>query len=217
MTRISIPPDAKLRVVGDVHGDATGFAYALATDRFVIQLGDIVDHGPDSAATLRDERAHFDLVRCGVGIYGLDPFGDDPAGHGLEPAMSLRATVGAVKACRPGESTGYGRRFVAGTHTTVATIPVGYGDGYRRSFEGACVAVGGSLRPVTGTVSMDNITVDLGPGGSSVRPGDEAWLLGGGGPRAEELARVAGTINYEITCGISGRPSRLLHRDGDPV
>ncbi|MEI2703464.1 MAG: alanine racemase [Baekduia sp.] len=173
-------------------------------------------HAANSAAMLRDASAHFDLVRCGVAAYGLDPFGGDPGDHGLEPAMSVRATVGAVKPCAAGESAGYGRRFIAASDTTIATIPIGYGDGYRRGYEGVWVAIGGSRRPVSGTISMDNITVDLGPGASDVQPGDEAWVLGEGGPRAEELASVAGTINYEVTCGIGARPSRVHHRDGIP-
>lgn len=173
-------------------------------------------HAANSAAVLRDPASHFDLVRCGVAIYGLDPFGEDPAAHGLEPAMALTAAVGAVKRCAAGESAGYGRRFIAEQDTVLATIPVGYGDGYRRALTNrAEVAIGGTRHPVRGTVSMDNITVDVGP--AAVAPGDTVELLGGAGPSAEELARAIDTINYEITCGFTARPERLWHRDGVPL
>ncbi len=92
----------------------------------------VVLHAANSAATFRRPEAHLDLVRCGVAIYGLDPFGEDPARRGLEPALTLESYVAAVKPAAPGQSAGYGRRFVAERPTTVATVPVGYGDGVRR-------------------------------------------------------------------------------------
>ena len=90
-------------------------------------------HAANSAATLREPAPHFDLVRCGVAIYGMDPFGEDPARSGLEPALTLRSYVAAVKPIAPGESAGYGRRFVAAAPTRIATVPIGYGDGLRRA------------------------------------------------------------------------------------
>jgi alanine racemase len=180
----------------------------------------IVVHAANSAATLRDPAAHFDMVRCGVAIYGLDPFGENPASHGLLPALELHAAVAAVKSCATGESVGYGRRFVAEESTTIATIPVGYGDGYRRALsDRAEVLIGGHRYPVRGTISMDNTTVELGPA-SGISPGDEVTLLGRSGEEiitAEELASRSDTINYEITCAVTTRPSRLWHRDGVAV
>lgn len=174
---------------------------------------ELVVHAANSAATLRDPASHFDLVRCGVAIYGLDPFGEDPAAHGLRPALELRSYVAAVKACAPGESAGYGRRFVAQRPTRIATIPVGYGDGYRRALGNrAEVLIGGRRYPVAGTVSMDNVTVDVGLDGD-VRTGDEAILIGGG-ILAEELARRMDTINYEVTTGLLPRVPRVHHRGG---
>ena len=124
---------------------------------------DAVIHAANSAATLRDPATHFDLVRCGVAIYGLDPFQRDPAEQELEPALDLRSYVAAVKPIAPGQSAGYGRRFVADHPTTLATIPIGYGDGVRRALtNNADVVVRGRRHPLVGTVSMDNITVDLG-------------------------------------------------------
>ncbi len=176
-------------------------------------------HAANSAATLREPAARFDLVRCGVAIYGLDPFQADPAAHGLEPALELTTWVSAVKPCAPGESAGYGRRFVATAPTVLATLPIGYGDGVRRALTNdADVLIGGRRRPLVGTVSMDNVTVDLGAeGGAQV--GDEAVLVGTRGDErilAEELAGRLGTINYEITCGLTARVPRVHHRDGEP-
>jgi alanine racemase len=172
----------------------------------------LVLHAANSAATLRESRAHLDMVRCGIAIYGLDPFGADPSAHDLRPALTLESYVAAVKPVAPGQSAGYGRRFVAREPTMIATVPIGYGDGYRRGLtNNADVLVGGRRRPVVGTVSMDNITVDLGPDGGGVRVGDRVTLIGAqDGERiaAEELARRLDTINYEITCGISARVPR---------
>ena len=180
----------------------------------------LVLHTANSAATLRDPATHFDLVRTGVAIYGLDPFQRDPGDHGLEPVLELQSYVAEVKPIAPGESAGYGRRFVAEHPTTLATVPVGYGDGVRRALtNNADVLVGGRRRPLRGTVSMDNVTIELAPGEPQADRGDEAVLIGGqGGERilAEEWARRLDTINYEITCGLSRRVRRVYHRDGVP-
>jgi alanine racemase len=149
------------------------------------------------------------------------PFGEDPAAHGLEPALELASYVAEVKPCAAGQSAGYGRRFVAASDTVVATLPIGYGDGVRRGLtNNAAVLVDGRRRPLVGTVSMDNVTLDLGPDGGGVRRGDEAVLIGArGGERilAEEVARRLDTINYEVTCGISARVPRVHHRGGELV
>jgi alanine racemase len=173
----------------------------------------VVVHAANSAATLAAPETHFDLVRCGVAIYGLDPFQGDPAASGLEPALELRSYVAEVKRCHAGESAGYGRRFVARRDTWIGTIPIGYGDGVRRGLgDNADVLVGGRRYPLVGTISMDNITVDLGPAdGEPPLRGADAVLIGRqGGQRilAEEVARRLGTINYEVTCGISARVPR---------
>src|SRR3954466_6149341 len=177
-------------------------------------------HAANSAATLRDPASHFDLVRAGIAIYGLDPFQRDPADHGLEPALELVSYVAEVKPVAPGESAGYGRRFVAPEPTTLATVPVGYGDGVRRALtNNADVLIGGRRRPLRGTLSMDNVTVDLGPE-PDVERGAEAVLIGAQASErvlAEEWARRLDTINYEVTCAISARVPRSYHRDGAPA
>lgn len=180
----------------------------------------VILHAANSAATLRDRAAHFDMVRAGVAIYGLDPFLKDAAARDLEPALELRSHVSAVKPIAPGESAGYGRRFVATVPTHTATIPIGYGDGVRRGLtNNADVLVRGERRPLVGTVSMDNVILDVGsPPAAAV--GDDAVLIGAQGAQrisAEEVAGRLGTINYEVTCGLLPRVPRVYHRDGEPV
>src|SRR3954470_10491012 len=178
----------------------------------------VLVHAANSAATLSVPESRFDMVRCGIGIYGLDPFHRDPFAHGLTPALSLHTYVAEVKRCAPGQSAGYGRRFVAEEPTFLGTLPVGYADGVRRALtNNADVLVNGRRVPLVGTVSMDNITVDL--GSSPPDPGEPAIVIGEqGGERilAEELADRLGTINYEVVTGISGRVPRTYVR-GDSV
>ena len=173
---------------------------------------DLIVHAANSAATYREPAAHFDMVRCGIAIYGLDPFHEDPGERGLTPALTLESYVAAVKRFEPGESAGYGRRWRAQGPTWVGTLPIGYGDGWRRGLtNNADVLVRGRRYPVAGTVSMDNNTIDLGPE-TDVVAGDRAVLIGeDGGERilCEEVARRLGTINYEVTCGLSARVRRL--------
>jgi alanine racemase len=181
---------------------------------------EVAVHAANSAATLAEPASHFDLVRCGIAIYGCDPMNQDPDDHGLEPALELSSYLAAVKAARPGDSAGYGRTFIAERETTLGTLPIGYADGIRRALgNNGDVLIGGRRYPLAGTVSMDNITVDLGPA-AVVAPGERAIIIGrDGGERqtAEDLARAIGTINYEITCGISKRVPRAYHRDGVEV
>jgi len=179
---------------------------------------DLIVHAANSAATMRDPRAHFDMVRCGVAIYGLDPFGVDPAERGLAPALTLSSYVADVKLCRAGESAGYGRRFVAERDTWLGLLPIGYGDGWRRGLSNnAEVLIDGARYPLVGTVSMDNVTIDLGADASAQRMlGRPAVLIGDDGDEritAEDVARRLDTINYEITCGLTPRVPRVHHND----
>jgi alanine racemase len=197
----------------DERGDAH-FGEQLAAFRsFVDEVGrpELRVHAANSAATLRDSASHFDMVRCGIAVYGMDPFHTDPADHGLEPALSLYSYVGLVRRFDEGESAGYGRRWHAERPTWVATIPIGYGDGWRRALSnGADVLIRGRRHPLVGTISMDNITVALGDD-TDVEVGDEVVLIGRQGDErilAEEVARRLGTINYEVTCGLSPRVRR---------
>jgi alanine racemase len=164
-------------------------------------------HIANSAATLSIPEARLDAVRCGVALYGLSPFGRDPEEHGLEPVLSWRSYVAQAKVLRGGNSTGYGRRFVADEETRIGLVPVGYGDGFRRGLTGTEVLVAGTRRRVLGTVSMDSFAVELGeePEGAPV-------TLVGHGVLVEDHARHAGTINYEITTGMVSDPRRAERR-----
>ena len=171
----------------------------------------VLVHAANSAAVLRDQRSHYGMARCGVAIYGLDPFQRDPAEQGLRPALSLHSHVADVKRFPAGASAGYGRKWKAPVDTWIGVVPLGYGDGVRRALtNNADVLVGGRRYPLVGTVSMDNLTIDLGPG-TDVEPGDEAVLIGRQGEEAilaEEVAARLETINYEVTCAISPRVPR---------
>lgn len=177
--------------------------FRTAAERFPHALR----HIANSAATLRLPEARFDAVRCGIALYGLSPFGGDPARDGLEPVLSWRSCVRLVKTLGPGESTGYGRGFVAERATRVGIVPVGYGDGFRRGLEGGEVLVAGRRRRIAGRISMDAFAVELPDG----EVGDAVTLIGAG-LLAEEHARRLGTINYELTCGIRADPRRATRR-----
>ena len=172
-------------------------------------------HAANSAATLAAPGAHFDMVRCGVAIYGLDPFGRSAAEQRLEPALSVHSYVADVKRFGAGASAGYGATWHAGEDTFVGVVPIGYGDGVRRALSNnGEVLAAGRRHPIVGTISMDNLTIDLGPD-PLVEPGDPVVVLGPQGDdaiAAEELAAAIGTINYEITCGISSRVPREYRR-----
>lgn len=175
--------------------------FRVAAEQFPCALR----HVANSAATLRLPEARFDAVRCGIALYGLSPFGGDPGHDGLEPVLSWRSSIRLVKTLGIGESTGYGRRFVADRPTRIGIVPVGYGDGFRRGLTGAEVLVAGRRRRVVGAVSMDAFAVEL-PEGEA---GDPVTLIGDG-LLAEEHAYRLGTINYEVTCGIRSDPRRVI-------
>ena len=167
--------------------------FRAATDALGVER-----HAANSAGALRFPEARFDAVRVGIALYGLSPFGADPGDDGLEPVLSWRSSLAQVKRLRPGESTGYGRCFVAERETWIGIVPVGYADGFRRDLTGTEVLVDGRRQRVVGTVSMDAVAVGL-PGELPV--GTPVTLVGDG-LLLEEHARVAATINYELACGI---------------
>jgi len=164
----------------------------------------LMRHLANSAGALRLPSSRFDAARCGVALYGLSPFDEDPVADGLEPALSWRSHLAQVKRLEPGESTGYGRRFVAEAPTWIGLVPVGYADGFRRDLTGTEVRVGGEPRRVVGTVSMDTFAVQL---EREEPPGTPVTILGHG-VLAEAHARVAGTINYELTSRLNSDPRR---------
>jgi alanine racemase len=190
-------------------------------------------HVANSAATLRGPRAHFDMVRTGIALYGLAPANDDPFAHGLRPAMKLVSYLAGVREAVPGDSVGYGRTWIAGEATRVGIVPVGYADGVRRALGNRGeVLVAGRRCSIIGRISMDQMTVLL-PGDWG-RPGDEVVLFGPAGdgvpdrpdvvwtepdgPRSdapetprilcEEMAALLDTINYEVVCDVAPRVAR---------
>jgi alanine racemase len=169
--------------------------------------GRYVRHAANSAAALMMAETRLDAVRCGIALYGIDPMGHDASRWGLRPALRWESELAQVRRLAPGESTGYGRRFVAKEETWIGIVPVGYADGFRRDLTGSEVVAGGVRVPVIGTVSMDALAVLL-PG-----PADRGApvTLVGDGVTFEAHAAVAGTIGYELACGIRvarGRATR---------
>jgi alanine racemase len=164
----------------------------------------LIRHVANSAAALRLAESRFDAARCGIALYGISPFNSDPADDGLRPALSWRSRLAQVRLLQPGESTGYGRRFVAERPTWTGIVPVGYADGFRRDMTGTEVLVDGEPRRAIGTVSMDAVAVDL----DRELPVGTPVTIVGDGLLVERHAEVAGTIGYEIACGINSDPAR---------
>ena len=173
-------------------------------------------HLANSAATLTDPAAHFDLVRPGIAVYGLSPVPDlgDPAAYGLVPAMTLRGRLAGVKQVPAGEGVSYGHEYHTERDTTLALVPLGYADGVPRSASNRGeTLVAGRRRRIAGRVCMDQYVVDLGDGSdaAAARPGDDAVLFGSGAqgePTAQDWAEAAGTISYEIVTRIGSRVPR---------
>jgi alanine racemase len=166
-------------------------------------------HAANSGATIRLPQTHLDLVRPGAAVYGIDPGGGLAEPFGLLPALSWRSAVTMVKRLPAGERLSYGGRHVLERDATIATVAVGYEDGFPRRAVGAQVLIGGRRHPVAGTITMDQILVDCGE--SHVGAGDEVVLIGVQGDErisVEELAERAGTIGREITTGIGERVPR---------
>jgi alanine racemase len=161
-------------------------------------------HIANSAAALRFPESRFDAARCGIALYGLSPFGTDPSDDALEPVLRWHSRLAQVKRLEPGQSTGYGRRFVAERATWIGIVPVGYADGFRRDLTGTEVRVGGDLCRVVGTISMDAFAVEL----PRELPAGAPVTLIGHGVLAESHARVAGTITYELVSRIESGPER---------
>lgn len=205
--------------------DAADKTYTLA--QFAV-FEDIVDlavqagipiplrHVANSAATLDLLALHLDAVRPGIALYGLHPSDEVQPVLPLRPALTLKSHVARVRTLPAGSSISYGRTYVTDRPLPVGVVPVGYGDGYHRlhSNRGA-VLINGQRCPIVGRVCMDQFVVDLSLAGD-VTAGDEVVLIGTQGDdhiSAEEVARHAETINYEVTTGLTGRPPRYYYTE----
>lgn len=215
-----------LSVADGTSADDRAFT-ALQLERFdavVRGLGErpTLVHAANTAATVAWPASRYDMVRCGIGIYGLPPAAhmadDSPGGAGavlgrLRPALSLRARVSALRVLEAGERPSYGRRLALERRSVVATVPLGYADGVRRAlFDAGCsVLVRGRRRRLAGVVTMDQVVVDCGDD-DTVSVGDEVTFIGRQGGEeigAMEWAAMVGTIGYEVVCGIGARVPRV--------
>lgn len=170
-------------------------------------------HLAESAAILDIPEAHFDMVRSGIINYGLYPSADVRRTIELKPVMKLVTRIAYLKKVSAGVSIGYGREFVAERDSLIATLPIGYADGYIRAYKGFHVEVKGKgLAPIAGRVCMDQTMIDV-TDLDGVKVGDEVILFGSDLISADAAARHLKTINYEITCLVSARVPRLFKSD----
>jgi alanine racemase len=236
MHRVGVAPDGALALAQRVDGRTelvlegvlTHFAVADEPDdpytaeqlaRFHGVLADLdaaglrppLVHAANSAGLLAFPEAHFDLVRAGIAIYGIPPAPALADRAVLRPVLSLKARVSHVKTLAAGDRISYGLRYRVERTARIATVPIGYADGVPRNLAavGGEVVVGGRRRPVAGTVTMDQLMIDVGD--DEVAVGDEVVLIGRQGDAevtAQEWADRLGTIAYEIVCGIGPRVPR---------
>lgn len=177
-------------------------------------------HCANSAAIINFPEAHFTMVRPGLVSYGLNPFPKEHSQYkfvaqNFKPVLSLKTQVAFVRIIEPGETVGYNRRWQAKRQSTLALLPVGYGDGYRRTPHNASkVLVNGQYAPIVGSVAMDQTVIDITDVQGSVSVGDEVYLLGKQGAvslTADDLAAAYDTINYEVVTALSDRIARSYH------
>lgn len=179
-----------------------------------------IKHCANSAALIRFPHMHLDMVRPGIILYGHNPSGFvDCRKLSLKPAMAFKTKITNIKTVESGASISYGRKFIAKKITKIATIPVGYADGYSRLLSGrAYVIVGGKLCNLVGNICMDQCMIDV-TDVNNINIGDEVILFGNDGcakVSVEELAEKMGTINYEILCMVGKRIPRIYIKDGEP-
>ena len=168
-------------------------------------------HIAESAAVLDIPEAHFDMVRSGIINYGLYPSADVRRTIELKPAMKLVAHIVYLKKIPAGVSIGYGRDFVAKRDSLIATLPLGYADGYIRAYKNFHVEVRGQLAPIAGRICMDQTMIDV-TDIDGVKVGDKVILFGSDLITIDDAARHLNTINYEITCLVSARVSRIFKK-----
>ena len=234
MGRIGVAPDEAVALVEkisrlpnvELEGMFSHFADADSLDRTFTNLqikifSDVakkiraagvkikIFHIAESAAVLDIPEAHFDMVRSGIINYGLYPSADVRRTIELKPAMKLVARIAFLKKIPAGVSIGYGREFVAKRDSLIATLPLGYADGYIRAYKNFHVEVRGQLAPIAGRVCMDQTMIDV-TDVEGVRVGDEVILFGSDLISIDDAAKHLNTINYEVTCLVSARVPRIF-------
>jgi len=196
--------------------DFKGVVAALQANQIQIPIV----HVANSAATMRLPEAHFNAVRIGIAMYGLDPSDEWSPVFEIHPALSMKSKVSRVRNLPPGAGISYGRTAITEKPTRAALVPVGYGDGFHRilSNKGA-VLIHGQRAPILGRVCMDQFVVDV-SGIPDVKQDDEVVIIGCQGDssiRAEEIGRLAGTINYEVTTSLLPRVKRVYLRNHELI
>jgi len=207
--------------------DECGSKYSLIQlERFKSILADIGKkgvytkwvHASNTASIINYPQAHFNMVRAGIGIYGYGPDSGSKENLTLEPILSWHTEVSYLKEIEEGCSVSYGRTFVAKGARIVATLPVGYGDGYSRLLSNrGWVLIRGEKAPIIGNICMDQMMVDV-TGIPEVRVGDHVVLIGRQGNEAifaDDIAKLCGTISYEVLTNINNRVPRIYVEDKD--
>ena len=179
-----------------------------------------VIHCSNSGAIIDYTQAHFDCVRAGIILYGLAPSGKLDGRLDLQPAMQIKSVIAQIKTVAPDTPVSYGGTFVTDKFTKIATVPIGYADGYTRSLGNrAYMTVNGQKAPVIGRVCMDQLMLDI-SGIDNVKVGDEVTVIGDGKNNTfsfDEMARLTGTINYELVCLVGKRVPRVYIQHGKNV
>ena len=177
-----------------------------------------IKHICNSAGIMMYPEYHLDMVRPGVILYGMYPSNDvDKSKLDLKYVMSLKSIITYVKEIEPGRGVSYGKEYIANNVAKIATVPIGYADGYLRALaKKAKIAVGEKLFPIAGRICMDQCMIDVSDV-NNINRGDEALIFGDGAVTVDDIARWLGTINYEITCMLGHRVPRIYKRGGKTV
>ncbi|MEG0833561.1 MAG: alanine racemase [Oscillospiraceae bacterium] len=209
--------------VADEHTESACEFTQMQHDRFAQVLAELHSRGIEfayvhccnSAATLFNPEFHHNMVRPGIILYGLSPNGMPIEGIDLRPVMTLKSVVSLVKTINAGDSVSYGCTFTSDREMKIATVPMGYADGYPRAMSNRGFAwVNETVVPVVGAVCMDQLMLDVTD--VEVNEGDEVIFFGGTSPISlDNVAVIAKTINYELMCGISRRVERVYVKNGD--
>jgi alanine racemase len=209
---------ANAEVPGDAYTDWQLNRFLNVTDSYVRKNPRVIRHAANTGGVFYAPATHLDCVRPGIGLYGIDPSGEPSMERALRPVAKWVAPLIGVREIAEGTSVGYNQTFVASGPTRIGLVPVGYGDGYRRSFSNVgAMMVDGRLAPVLGRVSMDLTTINL-TGAPHARVGDAVTIMDDdplSPVSAYALSRWAGTIAYELFCGIGARSARVGYQPAD--